>query len=66
MGFGKKILQKAIPVANALGLDQALLTAPKDNLAAKRIIEYCDGVFEDTTSGTDNFKPCDRYWINCN
>jgi predicted acetyltransferase len=65
MGFGKKILQKGLPAAHALGLDKALLTIPTENQAAKRIVEYCNGTYEDTTTGTENFPSCFRYWIDC-
>ncbi len=64
-GFGKKILQKGIPVANALGLDRALLTVRPDNLAAIRIIEFCGGVQTDSTPQTKRFPEMLRYWIDC-
>ena len=64
-GFGKKALQKAMPVIGHLGIDNALLTAEADNLAAKRIIEFCGGVYEDTTPQTERFPARERYWLDC-
>lgn len=64
-GFGKKILQKAMPVIGYLGIDKALLTVEPTNLPAIRIIEFCGGVFEDETAKTDKFPARRRYWLNC-
>ncbi|HCK32340.1 MAG TPA: GNAT family N-acetyltransferase, partial [Rhodospirillaceae bacterium] len=63
--FGRKILQKGLPIANALGLDRALLTVPTENEKAQQIVEFCGGELQDTTSETENFKACHRYWIDC-
>lgn len=64
-GFGKKILQKAMPYINYLGIDRALLTVDPDNIAAIRIIEFCGGKFEDELPETDEFPARKRYWLNC-
>lgn len=65
MGFGKKILQKGLPIAHALGLDKALMTITHENEAAKRIAEFCGAEFEDNSPQTEHFPACDRYWIDC-
>lgn len=64
-GFGKKILQKAMPVIGHLGIDKALLTVGPDNIPAIRIIEFCGGVFEDETPKTEKFPARRRYWLDC-
>lgn len=64
-GFGKKILQKAMPYINYLGIDRALLTVDPENIAAIRIIEFCGGKFEDELPETDEFPARKRYWLNC-
>lgn len=64
-GFGKKALIKAIPIANHLGLEQALLTVAPDNKIAIHIIESCGGVFDDEVSSTDQFPARKRYWLDC-
>ncbi len=64
-GFGKKILQKAIPYINYLGIDKALLTVDPENKAAIRIIEFAGGEFEDETPETERFPARYRYWLDC-
>ena len=64
-GFGKKILKKAIPIINYLGIDKALLTVSPDNAAGIKIIESCGGKFEDETSETEQFPAMRRYWLDC-
>ncbi|MEM6811507.1 MAG: GNAT family N-acetyltransferase [Pseudomonadota bacterium] len=64
-GFGKKILQKALPIVNYLGIDRALITLPPEDKAAIHIVESCGGEFEDETCATDRFPAMRRYWINC-
>lgn len=64
-GYGMKILQKAIPIINYLGIDKALVTLnPKDE-AAIRIVEACGAAFEDELPATDCFPAMRRYWLNC-
>lgn len=65
MGYGQKILRKAMPIINYLGIDNALLTVKPDDEAAIRIIEACGGEFEDETSTTDKFPAMRRYWLDC-
>lgn len=62
-GFGKKLLQKTLPIIPALGIDKALLTVSPDNAAAIRIIEFCGGEFQDETAATDRFPAQLRYWM---
>ncbi len=65
MGFGVKILRKAVPIINYLGIDKALFTVAPDNASAIRIIESCGGEFEDETTQTDKFPAMRRYWLDC-
>lgn len=64
-GFGKKILLKAIPIANYLGIDKALLTVDPDNTAAIRVVESCGGVFSEELPETDQFPARRCYWLDC-
>lgn len=64
-GFGKKILLKALPFANYLGIERALITVDPQNSYTRKVIESCGGVFEDETSETDQFPARMRYWIDC-
>jgi len=65
-GYGKKILQKAIPCVCYLGIDRALIMADPEDLAAQKIIEFAGAEFQDETPKTDQFPPRKRYWISCN
>jgi predicted acetyltransferase len=65
MGFGRKILQKAIPIVNYLGIDKALITVSPDNKAAIDIIETVGAEFEEETCATDKFPAMRRYWLDC-
>lgn len=64
-GFGKKILQKGMPIASYFGIDRALLTIDPDNKAAIRIVEFCGGTLKDETPRTDKFPVRLRYWLDC-
>ncbi|MCB9989423.1 MAG: GNAT family N-acetyltransferase [Rhodospirillales bacterium] len=64
-GFGKKLLLKAIPFANYLGIEKALLTVDPYDKAAIRVVESCGGVYEDDLPETDQFPARKRYWLDC-
>ncbi len=64
-GFGKKLLQKAIPYIYHLGIDKALITITPENKTAAHIVEFCGGVFSDETPKTDKFPSRKRYWLDC-
>lgn len=63
--FGKRILLKAIPIANYLGIEKALLTVDPANQAAIRTVESCGAVLEDELPTTDQFPARRRYWLDC-
>ena len=64
-GFGRKILLKAMPIANYLGIETALLTIDPENSAAIRVVESCGGQLEDELPETDQFPARLRYWLDC-
>ena len=64
-GFGRKMLLKALPIANYLGIDKALLTINPRNKAAIRIVEASGAEFEDELPETGQFPAQRRYWIDC-
>ncbi|MGK5640210.1 GNAT family N-acetyltransferase [Streptomyces sp. URMC 126] len=57
-GHATAMLRSVLPVAWDLGLDRALVTCDPDNVASRKVIEACGGVFEDERSGKL------RYWID--
>lgn len=64
-GFGKKLLQKAIPYISYLGIDKALITIDPKDEAGNKIIQFCGAVYEDTVDATDKFPERNRYWLDC-
>lgn len=64
-GYGIKILKKAMPIINYLGIDKALITIDPKDKAAIRIVESCGAEFEDETTATDRFPAMRRYWLDC-
>jgi predicted acetyltransferase len=64
-GFGRKILLKAMPIANHLGVERALITVAPDNKPAIRIIEICGGIFEDSLPETAQFPARERFFLDC-
>lgn len=46
-GHATAMLAAALPVANGLGIDPALITCDKDNVGSRKVIEVNGGVLED-------------------
>lgn len=64
-GFGKKILQKGMPIANYLGIERALITIAPDNELICRIVEFLGAEFQDEIPATQQFPARKRYWLDC-
>lgn len=64
-GFGKKILTKAKPFANYLGIERALITVAPDNIPAIKVVEFCGATLRDQTPETEQFPARLRYWLDC-
>lgn len=62
-GFATAMLRQALPVARALGLERALLTVDEGNLASRRVIEKCGGVFERHSPAPGLPQPKRLYWL---
>ena len=45
-GFGTEALRLVLPKAKELGIQKVLLTCDSTNIASKKIIESCGGIFE--------------------
>ncbi len=50
-GYATAMLRDALPVANRLGIDPALLTCDADNVASRKVIEHNGGVLQDERNG---------------
>lgn len=56
-GHGTEMLRQALPIANALGIDPALVTCDVDNIGSRRVIEANGGRLEDERLGKL------RFWV---
>ena len=64
-GYGKKLLQKAIPYIAHMGIERALLTIDPDDKGANKIVQFVGGKMQDTLPATDKFPSRNRYWLDC-
>lgn len=64
-GFGKRMVLKAMPIANYLGIDKMLITIDPENKIGQKMIESCGGTYEETLPATDQFPTRMRYWLDC-
>lgn len=64
MGYGKKILELALPKAKELGITKALVTCNETNIGSRKIIEANGGVLEDITNMGEGNPRKLRYWIH--
>jgi predicted acetyltransferase len=62
-GIGKRMLQRGIQIARAVGIERALVTCDENNAASRRIIEGAGGVYESSHVGADVSVPIRRYWF---
>lgn len=56
-GHATAMLRAALPIAAGLGIDKALVCCDEGNVASRKVIETCGGVFEDQRG------PMRRYWV---
>ncbi len=64
MGYAKQMLSLAIPIAEALGIKQALVTCDDDNIASVKTIEGCGGILENKLDLGAGKALKRRYWID--
>lgn len=62
-GYGTEMLRQSLPLARDLGLTRVLVTCDEDNIASRKIIETCGGVYENSYT-RDLEVPKRRYWID--
>lgn len=63
-GHGKNMLRLALPKVLELGIKKALITCDSDNIASQKVIESCNGVFQDENQLEDREVPTRRYFID--
>lgn len=63
-GYGRKILELALPKAKELGINRVLVTCDEDNPGSKKIIEENGGVYENKMVNMVGRPLKLRYWIS--
>jgi predicted acetyltransferase len=63
-GYATEMLRQGLEIARSRGLLRVLVTCDEDNLASRRTIEKCGGVFEDSFADAELRVPKRRYWIS--
>lgn len=62
-GHAKNMLRLALPKVLELGVKRALITCDSNNIASQKVIESCEGLFQDEIQLEDREVPTRRYWI---
>jgi predicted acetyltransferase len=57
-GHATAMLRVSLPIARDLGIDRVLVTCDHDNVASRKVIEACGGVFDDRRAEKL------RFWID--
>lgn len=63
-GYATTALRQALRLAAGLSLRKVLLTCDEPNLASRRIIEKCGGVYADTYHGPEVQVAVRQYWAS--
>lgn len=61
-GYATRMLELALEKSRELGIDKALVTCDKDNIASAKTIQKCGGIFENEFI-EENGNIVERYWI---
>lgn len=61
-GYATRMLSMTLPEARKLGIDRALITCSKDNIASEKVILKNNGIFESETLFNDTV--IRRFWID--
>ena len=62
-GIATQMLKMSLPICAELGLGKILVTCDVDNVASRRVIEKCGGVFECITNEPSIEIQKRKYWI---
>ena len=62
-GYGTLMLKLALAKARELGIDRALVTCDKNNIASARVIQRNGGVLDSESHSTQAGRVTQRYWI---
>ncbi|MGV8968629.1 MAG: GNAT family N-acetyltransferase [Cellulomonas sp.] len=62
-GYATQMLRQALKLAHSIGIERALVTCDRDNVASAATIERCGGVIDETAPRTHSPEQSRRYWI---
>ncbi len=62
-GYGKLLLEQALPIARSLGITRVLLTCDETNEPSRKIIESCGGKLENVLDVGEGTPRKMRFWI---
>lgn len=65
-GYATEMLRQSLEVCRKLKIFKVLLTCDLDNIASKKVIEKCGGIFEGITNCPELEKQKRRYWFQLN
>jgi len=63
-GYATQMLRHGLDLASSKGMEKVLVTCDEDNVASRRTIEKCGGVYEGSTSRPEDSVAKRRYWIS--
>lgn len=62
-GYAVEMVRQVLPHCVLRGIDPALITCDEDNLASRRVVEKCGGVYEGSVDCAESGVPKRRYWL---
>ena len=62
-GYGRLVCARTLDKAREMDIRRVLITCDDDNVASRKIIEACGGVFDDTAVSRATGKTKRRYWV---
>ncbi len=62
-GYGREMLGQLLLYCQLLGMEKVLLCCREDNIASRKMILSCGGVYENTLTVPENGERHERYWI---
>ncbi|HUG09398.1 MAG TPA: GNAT family N-acetyltransferase [Opitutaceae bacterium] len=63
-GCATGMLRQAIPICASLGIGSALITCDENNVASRKVVEACGGIFEGIIDCPETGIPKRRYWLH--
>jgi predicted acetyltransferase len=63
-GYATEMLRQGLHLASSKGMEKVLVTCDEDNIASRRTIEKCGGVYVGSASRPEGLVEKRRYWIS--